>query len=250
MLHPHVHAIVISGGIDGEGNWISPKKGGEKSGFLFPVKAMSRVFKAIYLREFMRAWEQDKLILPPGTPSRKKEITRWRRARYRQAWVVYAKAPFAGPGSVVEYLGRYTHKTAISNHRLLDLDGGKVTFRYKDYRQKGVKKSMALAAVEFLRRFCLHILPSGFQRIRHYGILSNFHKTRALAVARASLGVDPESVPAKKPRAERVRDLLEKHLGRPLTDCPDCGAKDSLVRILLPPNARAPPTSFVYVPIK
>ncbi len=249
-LHPHVHAIVPTGGLDQQGQWVHPKRSGEKSGFLFPVKAMSRVFKAIYLREFMRAWEQGKINLPPSAPTKTKDITRWRRARYRQAWVVYAKAPFAGPESVIEYLGRYTHKTAISNHRLLDLGNGKVTFRYKDYRQAGKQKSMALAGVEFLRRFCLHILPSGFRRIRHYGILSNYHKTKALAAARTSLGVDPDTVLAKKPRAERVRDLLQKHLGRPLTDCPDCGAVDSLIQILLPPNARAPPADFVFVPVK
>jgi len=249
-FHPHVHAIVSSGGLDGEGNWISPKRGHRKAGFLFPVKAMSKVFRAIYLGAFMKAWVNGDLQLPPSAPNKKEDITIWRRKRYRQAWVVYAKAPFAGPESVIEYLGRYTHKTAISNHRLLDLADGKVTFRYKDYREKGKQKSMALAGVEFLRRFCLHILPPRFRRIRHYGILSNYHKTDALAVARASLNVDPKSIPVKKPRAERVRDLLETFLGHPLSDCPDCGAKDSLVRILLPPNARAPPTAFVYAPVK
>ncbi len=250
MLHPHVHAIVPSGGLAGNGHWIPPKNGLRESGSLFPVEAMSKVFRAIYILAFMRAWKKGELVLPPSAPVKEIEITRWRRKRYQQDWVVYAKAPFAGPESVIEYLGRYTHKTAISNHRLLDLSGGKVTFRYKDYRQDGAKKSMSLAGVEFLRRFRLHILPPKFQRIRHYGILSNFHKTKALASARTSLGVDPDSVPKKKPRAERVRDLLETHLGRPLTDCPDCGAVDSLIRILLPPNARAPPANSAFVPVK
>lgn len=249
-LHPHVHAIVPTGGIDENGQWLHPQKGGEKSGFLFPVKAMSRVFKTIYLKEFMRAWEQEKINLPPNAPAKKKDITRWRRARYRQSWVVYAKAPFAGPESVIEYLGRYTHKTAISNHRLQGVEEGKITFRYKDYRNGSKQKSMQLAAMEFLRRFCLHILPPGFRRMRHYGILSNFHKAKALAAARASLGVDPATLPPKKPRAERVRDLLVNLLGRPLTDCPDCGAKDSLIRILLPPNCRAPPVHFVAAALK
>ena len=109
---------------------------------------------------------------------------------------------------------------------------------------------MALAGIEFLRRFCLHILPPRFRRIRHYGILSNYHKAKALTAARASLGVDPETVPEKKPRAERVRKLLEDFLGRPISDCPDCGAKDSLIRILLPANSRAPPAKNVSRPIK
>lgn len=245
MLHPHVHAIVPSGGLDGEGNWISPKRGHRKAGFLFPVKAMSKVFRAIYLRAFVKAWVNGDLHLPPSAPDKKEDIITWRRKRYRQAWVVYAKAPFSGPESVIEYLGRYTHKTAISNHRLLDLADGKVTFRYKDYREKGKQKSMALAGIEFLRRFCLHILPPGFRRMRHYGIQSNYHKAKALAAARTSLNVDPTSVPVKKPRADRVRELLENFLGHPLSDCPDCGAKDSLIRILLPPNCRAPPADFV-----
>jgi hypothetical protein len=249
-LHPHVHAIIPAGGLDADGNWITPKKGLRKSGFLFPVKAMSRVFRAIFLREFMAGWLSEKLQPPPSAPVKKRDIDRWRHARYRQDWIVYAKAPFGGPDQVVEYLGRYTHKAAISNHRLLDVGPKKVTFHYKDYREKGVRKAMALDGLEFLRRFCLHILPSGFRRMRHYGILSNYHKASALVTARASLGVNPDTVPAKKPRAERIRDLLESHLGRPLSDCPDCGAKDSLIRILLPPNARAPPADFVYVVVK
>jgi hypothetical protein len=249
-LHPHVHAIIPSGGLDADGNWISPIKGLKKSGFLFPVKAMSKVFRAILLRTFMDAWLSGKLNPPPSTPTKKKDIDRWRRARYQQDWIVYAKAPFGGPDQVVEYLGRYTHKTAISNHRLIGIGPDKVTFHYKDYRQNGARKTMALDGLEFLRRFCLHILPPGFRRMRHYGILSNTKKAKALAAARASLNVDPTTVPEKKPRADRIRDLLEKQLGHPISDCPDCGAKDSLIRILLPPNARAPPVDFVYVAVK
>ena len=141
-------------------------------------------------------------------------------------------------------------KLSQEGYKHVYLDGGKVIFRYKDYRQKGVKKSMALAGVEFLRRFCLHILPPKFQRIRHYGTLSNFHKARALAAARASLGAEPAAAGPKPSRSERTKALLENWIGRPLTDCPDCGAVDSLIRILLPPNARAPPPDFVYVPGK
>jgi len=249
-LHPHVHAVVPNGGLDAEGKWISPKKGLRQSGFLFPVKAMSKVFRAVFLREFMVSWLSGKLNPPPSAPTKKKDIDRWRRARYHQNWVVYAKAPFGGPNQVIEYLGRYTHKTAISNHRIISVGPEKVSFNYKDYREKGIRKTMALAGLEFLRRFCLHILPFGFRRMRHYGILSNYHKAKALAAARASLNVDSATVPAKKPRAERIRDLLEKLIGHPISDCPDCGAKDSLIRILLPPNARAPPADFVYMAVK
>ena len=136
MLHPHVHAIVpsggLDGGLDGAGNWVVPKKGHGKAGFLFPVKAMSKVFRAVFLKAFRKAWNDGALVLPPSAPTKKVEIRRWLHLRHRQAWVVYAKAPFGGPESVIEYLGRYTHKTAISNHSLLDRSGGKVTFRYKD----------------------------------------------------------------------------------------------------------------------
>ena len=239
-LHPHVHCIVPSGGLTPEGQWVHPRKGGP-SGFLFPVQAMKKVYRAIFLRQFMAAWKSGELCLPPSAPTKTKAIQSWRRARYGQEWVVYAKAPFCGPEAVIEYLGRYTHKTAISNHRLINIDDGKVSFHYKDYRDGGAKKSMTLGALEFLRRFCLHILPPGFRRMRHYGILSNFHKTKALRAARTSLGVPADPAISKKPRAERVRELIEDYLGHALNDCPDCGAVDSLVRILLPPNSRAPP---------
>ena len=239
-LHPHVHCIVPTGGLGPDGRWVHPRKGG-RSGFLFPVGGLKKVFRAIFLRQFMAAWEGGQLAVPPSAPTRQQEIVKWRHARYRQEWVVYAKAPFCGPEAVVEYLGRYTHKTAISNHRLQNIDDGTVTFRYKDYRHGGAKKSMMLSAFEFLRRFRLHILPSGFRRMRHYGILSNYHKSSALAAARLSLGAPTAPAGPKKSRAERVRQLLEDHLGHALDDCPDCGARDSLVRILLPPNCRAPP---------
>jgi hypothetical protein len=246
-LHPHVHCIVPTGGLAGD-DWIRPKKGKKKIGkksatanFLFPVEAMSRLFRGVFLRRFFAAWKNGNLVPPPSAPTQKNAIKTWRQKRYQQDWIVYAKAPFSGPKTVVEYLGRYTHKAAISNHRLINLDDGKVTFRYKDYRQDAKQKTMALDGVEFLRRFCLHILPPGFRRMRHYGILSNFHKKKALAAARIALGQTDYLPPEKKPRAERIRNLIEQRLGHPITDCPDCHAKDSLIRILLPPNCRAPP---------
>jgi hypothetical protein len=227
---------------------------------------MSKVFRAVFLKEFMAAWGKGQLVLPPSAPTKEKDVTEWRRKRYLKDWIVYARVfgvkgtqnkPFGGPDSVVEYLGRYTHKTAISNHRLLDVGPEKVSFRYKDYRKKGAQKTMALTGLEFLRRFCQHILPPRFRRIRHYGIFANTKKAKSLAAARASLNVDPDSVPKKKPRKERIRDLLEKQHGCPIADCPDCGAKDSLIRIPISPsggrgapNARAPPASFVFVPVK
>ena len=145
-------------------------------------------------------------------------------------------------------IGRYSHKTAISNHRLVAVGSGKVAFHYKDYRTGGDRKLMRLSGMEFcfavlraLRRFCLHILPRGYVRIRHYGILINTLKAKALAAARKSLGTQKPNPGPKLSRKDRVLKLIEDNLGHGIDDCPDCGAVGTLIRILLPPNARAPP---------
>lgn len=246
-LHPHVHAIVPGGGLDNRGRWKNPKR---KSGFLFPVRAMSAVFRAIFLRHFMAAWQAGELLVPPGEPTSAQERIQWRKDRYRQAWVVYAKAPFwpmltkasVGPKSVVEYLGRYTHKVAISNHRILSISDQRVFFRYKDYRNQAKNKTMSLAGVEFLRRFCLHILPPGFRRMRHYGILANRNKAAALRAARRSLH-QPEPDRILLTKSERKAALIEELLGRPRNVCPHCGCLDSIVPKPLSwrPPTRAPP---------
>lgn len=238
-LHPHVHAIVPGGGLDQHQRWLSPQR---QSGFLFPVQAMSVVFRAIYLKAFMNAWHKGKLILPPGQPTTNHGRIQWRRDRYRQAWLVYAKAPFGGPQAVIEYLGRYTHKVAISNQRIINIEDQRVLFRYKDYRQQGQQKVMALSAVEFLRRFCQHILPPGFRRMRHYGILSNRAKADALAAARKALQQSPIPSPGMTKKQRKVQ-LIEKMLGRSIHTCPRCGSLDSIEQRplgLLPPS-RAPP---------
>ena len=164
-LHPHIHYIVPAGGIDKEGNWRHTRLKGK---YLFPVKAMSKVFRGKFvalLKEFL----QSKSI------EFSEEL---RHDIYKKDWVVYAKRPFGGASQVIEYLGRYTHKIAISNHRIQSIDNGKVTFNYKDYGDGGKVKTMSLSELEFLRRFCLHILPKGFRKIRHYGILSSRNKKK------------------------------------------------------------------------
>ena len=200
---------------------------------------MSKVFRAIYMRHFTDAYKQGILQIPPR---QKKPFTQWRRERFAQQWVVYAKAPFQGPKAVVEYLGRYTHKVAISNHRITNLDKQRVYFRYKDYRQGGTRKTMSLQGVEFLRRFCLHVLPPGFRRMRHYGILSNFHKARALHAARIALKVEPAQ-PAPKPEPAVQREkILEQWLGRNPHDCQQCGSKGSIQRVaIILASCRDPP---------
>jgi hypothetical protein len=169
-LHPHIHYIVPAGGIDSTGNWRHTRSNGK---YLFPVKAMSTVFRGKFvalLREFFQA----KGIEFPD------EL---RHDLYKKGWVVYAKRPFGGAGQVIEYLGRYTHKIAISNHRIQSIDNGKVVFSYKDYGDGGKVKTMTLSAPEFLRRFCLHIWPKGFRKIRHYGILASRNKKETEGIA-------------------------------------------------------------------
>ena len=169
-LHPHVHCIVPGGGITPSGKW---KKARGEGKYLFPKRALSLVYRA----KFMAALREQMTVPQPIA-----------KKAFATKWVVYAKRPFSTPKTVVEYLGRYTHKIAISNHRLLDVNDHTVSFSYKDYRHSGAKKVATLSGVEFLRRFALHILPKGFVRIRHYGFLASRNKTTLLNIAKAQLG--------------------------------------------------------------
>lgn len=210
-LHPHLHCIVPGGGLDEKGRWKGARSKGK---FLFPVKAMSLVFRAKYTEKLKERLPQvDKQLVS---------------SLFQKQWVVYAKRPFAGPQSVVEYLGRYTHKIAISNHRLLKVEQEQVTFSYKDYRKGAQKQEMKLEAVEFIRRFSLHILPRGFVRIRHYGILSSTSKAVAIPVIRQQL-------PEKKRQKVKVRELKEYN---PLL-CPCC-KKETMITLQVLPK-RGPP---------
>lgn len=168
-LHPHLHCIVPGGGITKKGKWKNAKGKGK---YLFPVKAMGKVFRAKAVAALRKQ--------PTETIGFYERL-------FDKDWVVYCKQPFYGPKQVVEYLGRYTHKIAISNHRLKNLDGG-VAFSMKDYRHGGKKTTLALSDKEFIRRFALHILPKGFVRIRHYGILSSSRKKEVIPVLQAQLG--------------------------------------------------------------
>ena len=169
--HPHLHCVVPEGGLSPDGQrWIAAR-----DGFFLPVRVLSRLFRGKYLAYLREAYRDGQLVLR----GRLKELASgsvWRAFLARlQAidWVVYAKPPFGSPEQVLKYLARYTHRVAISNRRLLSLEEGQVAFRYKDYRQGRRDRVMRLAAVEFMRRFLLHVLPKGFVRIRHYGFLAN-----------------------------------------------------------------------------
>lgn len=176
-LHPHLHCIIPGGGINKKGEWVYPKKFGKKkqSKYLFPKRALSLVFRAKYLAELRKTTTIDNHIA---------------RKVMNKKWVVYAKQPFFGPKAVVEYLGRYTHKIAISNHRILAISNGLITFKYKDYRTQGASKTMTLKASEFIRRFSLHVLPKGFRKMRNYGILSSRTKALDLNKAKAYFGME------------------------------------------------------------
>jgi hypothetical protein len=164
-LHPHVHMIIPAGGVTQAGNWKNTKGKGD---FLFPVKAMSQVYRAKFMEKLLVFLKAQGKAMDPAL----------RHVLYQKAWVIYAKRPFLGPRQVIEYLGRYTHKVAISNQRILAVEKGQVRFRYKDYAKAGKQSIMSLAAPEFIRRFCLHILPKGFRKIRHYGFLASRNKAR------------------------------------------------------------------------
>ena len=151
-------------------------------------------------------------------------------------WVVYAKRPFAGPEQVLDYVGRYTHRVAISNNRLLDIAEGKVTFRYKDYRHDARQKTMTLQAEEFIRRFLLHVLPGGFQRIRYYGFLANPYREQKLARCRELLGM-PVHEPAASEGSTNYRDRYEELTGSSLWECPVCHKGRMLVIEILPPSS-------------
>jgi hypothetical protein len=234
-LHPHVHCIVPSGGLRKDGNWQHPKKGNEK--FLFPVNAMKSVFRALFLKELNNKIMAVSVVLPPTFSLDKADYKAWKNAMYEKEWVIYAKRPFGGPQQVIEYLGRYTHKIAISNSRIQLSDNQTVTFEYKDYKTGGEKKQMTLTTAEFIRRFAQHILPPKFRRMRHYGFLSNASKGKSLALARKSLGMKAQAKLDKAARRELARERL---LGQNPNQCACCKS-GTMQRIGVLPPSRAPP---------
>lgn len=178
-LHPHLHCIVPGGGIDSNGRW---KRQLRSNKYLFAVKALSKVFRAKYVAALRQAGIDDQALIEN---------------LFKQRWVVYAKRPFGGPKQVIEYLGRYTHKVAISNHRLQHISDKEVSFTYKDYRTAGSTKLMTLSNDEFARRFAQHILPPRFVRIRHYGLLSSTWKRGKLQALQQQLCINRPAVQPK-----------------------------------------------------
>jgi Putative transposase/Transposase zinc-binding domain len=215
--HPHVHCIVPGGGLAPDGGWVACRPG-----FFLSVRVLSRLYRRLFLDRLQAAFDAGAMrffgdLAALAAPA---AFTAHLRPLRRIEWIVYAKRPFGGPQQVLDYLGRYTHRVAIANSRLVGLEDGQVRFRWKDYRQPDKSKVMTLDADEFIRRFLMHVLPDGFRRIRHFGFLANTHRTARLATIRTLLDV-PAPVIDALPRDYRTRHALLT--GRPLDICPCCG---------------------------
>lgn len=233
LLHPHVHCVVTGGGLSTDGaRWVP---GRER--YLLPVRVLGKLFRGKFLARLERAYRDGDLHLA-GSTAELADPVAWVALRdrlYRKAWIVYAKPPFGGAEQVFRYLGRYTHRVAISNHRIVHVGDGKVTFTLKDYSDDARTRTMTLDAVEFLRRFLLHVLPKGFVRIRHYGLHASRNVNTKLAAARKHLGV-PE--PANNDATSEPTAWWERFLentGIDVMACPCCGGR--LVRHTYPQGA-------------
>ena len=244
VAHPHLHCVIPGGGLSPDGTqWVACRPG-----FFLPVRVLSRLFRRLFLQHLQAAYDAETLRLD-GSLAPLQDRPTWTRALagLRQTeWVVYAKRPFAGPHQVLDYVGRYTHRVAISNERLLDIEHGEVRFTYKDYRADPPQSptTMTLAAGEFIRRFLLHVLPAGFHRIRYYGFLGARHRRAKLARCRQLLG-SPTSTPTHSaaPGASDYRDRVEAITGVSLRVCPACHQGEMIIIERLWP---APRTRFVH----
>jgi hypothetical protein len=231
MDHPHVHCIVPGGGLSFDGTrWVSSRKK-----FFIPVKVLSRKFRGKFLAFLKEAFQDESLgfhgkIEPlSGKLNFQKLIDRL----YQIEWVVYCKKPFKSPWHVLRYLGRYTHRVAISNQRLVSFQDGRVTFQWRDYKEDNHTKLMTLDASEFIRRFLLHVLPYQFVKIRHYGILSNRNRNRKLRLCqKLTLSKIRES------QKLSLTELLFKLTGLDLRVCPACGKGTMITKLILKPQFR------------
>jgi hypothetical protein len=231
--HPHVHCVVPGGGLSPDGRrWIACR-----NRFFLPVRVLSRLFRGLFLHGLKEAYAAGKLALHGSLQkladpeSFKTEL----KGCWKIEWVVYSKPPFGGPEQVLDYLGRYTHRVAISNDRLVRLEDGEVTFRWKDYRHGNKQKLMTLKADEFIRRFLLHVLPSGFVRIRHFGFLANHHRETKLALCRELLGVF-QADPQQSSTPDAWTTLYEMLTGESLGLCPACHQGRMVTVEILPPQ--------------
>ena len=250
--HPHLHCVVPGGGLSLDGNdWVACRQG-----FFLPVKVLSRLFRRLFLEALEKAFKKKQLhffgtLAHLAHPDAFAEFLASCR---NKEWVVYSQPPFGGPVKVLDYLARYTHRIAITNDRLISMSNGRVTFSLKNYRRNGKRETMTLDAVEFIRRFLMHVLPNGFVRIRHYGFLAHRHRQEKLKKCRVFLNVEektPLETRSETPIQEQDWDDLVCSLtgSNPLV-CPVCRhGRMITIRILFPisikPLSRAPPGAEV-----
>ena len=212
QLHPHVHCVIPAGGLSlDRTHWIR-----SRPRFFLPIQVLRRVFRGKFVAGLKSAFQQEQLHLSGNLAflAEPKIFASWLRPLFRKDWIVYSKPPFGGPEYVLHYLGRYTHRVAISNHRLISFEGGQVTFRWRDSAHNNEQKLMALSLDEFLRRFLLHLLPKGFVRIRHFGFLASRRRAQLLPLCLAAL----DSLPAQTETATSTAQDMNSHWF-----CPQCG---------------------------
>jgi hypothetical protein len=239
MDHPHIHCVVPGGGLSPDrARWVSCRKG-----FFIPVRVMSSLFRGKFLDYLKDSFESGDLIFPGGISHLKDTRTFevFRGQFYHKKWVVYCKPPFDGVEGVFQYLGRYTHRIAISNNRILKVQDGDVSFRWRDYADGDKQKTMTLKADEFIRRFLLHVLPPRYVRIRHFGLLANRSRKDNIALCRELLGIC-KTVTEEKEKPETWQDQLFRICGIDINTCPVC-KKGTILRVdlLLPSRCNSPP---------
>jgi hypothetical protein len=239
MGHPHIHCVVPGGGLSNDGNhWVSSRKK-----FFIPVKVMSKLFRGKFLDYLKKSFEAGELIFPGGIShlSKPAYFEAFRRQFNYKKWFVYCKPPFNGAEGVLQYLGRYTHRIAISNNRILNMHDGEVSFRWRDYADGDTQKTMTVKADEFIRRFLLHVLPPRYVRIRHFGLLANRSCKDNIALCRELLG-DCKTITKEKDKPETWQQQLLRICGIDVSICPVCKkGRMIMVEGLLPSRCNGPP---------
>ena len=225
-LHPHIHCLVPAGGITLTNNF---KEIGKKRKYLYPVKKLSLVFRGKMMQQLKKQLKERKQLVKYQSIIDK---------AYSKNWVVYSKPAFGNAKHVIKYLGRYTHRVAISNHRIQNIDNENVSFFYKDYKDGSKRKLIKLSGVEFLRRFCMHILPKGFVKIRYYGILSGRYKKKTVLLRKKT----------KKPEGESVQERLKRLTGFDVYSCPVC-KKGHMYELEIIPKIRSP-NKYIQMKLK
>lgn len=240
LSHIHLHCVIPAGVLSFDGkSWIHSRKN-----FLFPVKALSRVFRGKFIDYFKKAFAKGKMIFPGKIANFAIEdnFLQLISQLWKKDWVVYSKAPFNGPEQVFDYIGRYTHRVAIANHRIKKVEDGLVTFQYRDRTNGDKSKYMTISAQEFIRRFLLHVLPDSYMRIRHYGFLANRSKKQDLTKCRELLGITPDLPEIPE---QTVQEKMLQLTSVDVTECPCCkqGRMKRVVElpIVLPCISRSPP---------